>query len=84
MDFYAPWCGPCQAASSIIEDLAGENNQTKFVKINVDESPELVSKYSIFSIPTFVIFKGGKPVSQFSGAPSKEALAEEIKKAASF
>ncbi len=52
----------------------------KFVKIDVDQNPNLASQYSIFSIPTFIIFKEGKVVNQFVGAMGKEAFLEEIKK----
>jgi len=81
VDFYADWCGPCQKVSPIIEALNDEIKQVKFVKVNVDANPELVSAYSIFSIPTFLIFKNGQLVSQMAGALAKERLLEEINKA---
>src|SRR4030042_4288462 len=80
VDFYADWCGPCKLTGPIIEELANEMMNIKFVKVNVDKNPDLVSKYSIFSIPTFFIFKEGKAISQFVGALSKENFIEEIKK----
>lgn len=80
VDFYADWCGPCKMTGPIIEELAKELTNVKFVKINVDENPDLASQYSIFSIPTFLIFKEGKVVHQMVGAMSKEAFLEEIKK----
>lgn len=80
MDFYAPWCGPCRATAPIIEQLAGEYPQMNFVKVDVDECPELATRYEIFSIPTFIIFKNGKVASQFAGATSKENFVVEIKK----
>lgn len=81
VDFYADWCGPCQITGPIIEELAKELTAVKFVKINVDENPDLASQYSIFSIPTFLIFKDGQVVHQMIGAMSKEAFLEGIKKA---
>jgi thioredoxin 1 len=60
VDFYADWCGPCKMTSPIIEELANEVKEVKFVKVNVDENPDLASQYNIFSIPTFLIFKDGK------------------------
>ncbi len=80
VDFYAVWCGPCKATSPIIDELSNEMKNIKFVKVNVDENPDLASQYSIFSIPTFVMFKNGQTVSQFVGAMGKEAFVEEIKK----
>lgn len=80
VNFYAEWCGPCRMTSPIIEELANEMKNIKIVKINVDEDPELASQYSIFSIPTFLIFKEGKVASQIVGAKGKEGFLEEINK----
>lgn len=80
VDFYADWCGPCKMTSPIIDELAKELTDVKFVKINVDQNPDLASQYSVFSIPTFIIFKNGKPVHQMVGAMGKEKFLEEIKK----
>ncbi|MCA9371824.1 thioredoxin [Candidatus Woesebacteria bacterium] len=81
VDFYADWCGPCKATGPIIEALAEEMTDVKFVKVNVDENQQLAGKYSVFSIPTFMVFKDGKMVNQFVGARSKDGFQEEIKKA---
>lgn len=80
VDFYAEWCGPCKTTGPIIEEIAKETPNIKFVKVNVDENTELASQYSVFSIPTFIIFKNGQPAHQFVGAMSKETFLEEIKK----
>lgn len=79
VDFYADWCGPCRLTAPIIEELSQEMSEVKFVKVNVDENPQLASQYSIFSIPTFLIFKQGKVVGQMVGAMGKEKMKEEIK-----
>jgi len=81
VDFYADWCGPCKITSPIIEELANEIKEVKFVKVNVDENPDLASQYNIFSIPTFLIFKDGKVIHQFVGARGKEGFLSEIEKA---
>jgi len=81
VDFYADWCGPCKMTSPIVEELANEIKEVKFVKVNVDENPELASQYNIFSIPTFLIFKDGKVIHQFVGARGKEGFLSEINKA---
>ena len=83
VDFNAEWCGPCKMTAPIIEEIANEKKEIKFVKINVDENPELAAKYSIFSIPTFVIFKDGQPAHQFVGALGREGFLEEIKRTTS-
>lgn len=83
VDFYASWCGPCQVVGPIIDELSEDEqfkNKVKFVKINVDENSQLANQYNIFSIPTFIIFKDGKPVNQLTGAMGKEALIGEINK----
>lgn len=80
VDFYAQWCGPCKMISPLINDLSKEIKTIKFVKINVDESPDLVTQYSIFSIPTFLLFKDGQVVNQFIGALSREGFIKEINK----
>lgn len=80
VDFYAEWCGPCKMTSPIIEQLAGEYPEMAFYKVDVDANGDLASQYSVFSIPTFVMFKDGKIVSQFSGAMGKEGFEAEIKK----
>ncbi len=81
VDFYADWCGPCKMTSPIIDELSNEMKDVAFVKINVDDNQDLAAEYSVFSIPTFLIFKNGKAVHQFVGAMGKEKFIEEIKKA---
>ncbi len=80
VDFYAVWCGPCKVTSPIIDELSGEIKDMKFVQVDVDENPELATQYSIFSIPTFVIFKNGQVATQFVGAMGKEGFLSEINK----
>lgn len=80
VDFFADWCGPCKMTAPIIEILSQEHTNITFYKVNVDENNELASQYSIFSIPTFVLFKDGQVVSQFSGAMGKEGFEEELNK----
>lgn len=80
VDFYADWCGPCKLTSPIIDDLANQMKDIKFVKINVDENQDLAGRYSVFSIPTFLVFKNGQVVNQMVGAAGKERFVEEIQK----
>lgn len=81
VDFYAEWCGPCKVTEPIIHELSEEMKDVKFIQVNVDENPELASQYSVFSIPTFIMFKNGKTVSQTVGAMGKETFIAEINKA---
>ena len=83
VDFYAPWCGPCKTTGPIIEELAEEMKEVKFVKIDVDQNQELSSQYQVFSIPTFLIFKDGQVVNQFVGALGREGFLAEINKVTS-
>lgn len=81
VDFWAPWCGPCQVMGPIIEELAKEiGDKAKIGKLNVDENPEVSEKYGIMSIPTLKIFKGGQIVKDFIGLQAKETLKDELGK----
>lgn len=81
VDFHAEWCGPCKVTGPIIEELSNEMKDIKFVKIDVDANQELAAQFNIFSIPNFIIFKEGKPASQFVGAMAKEGFIEQINNA---
>ena len=78
LDFWAPWCAPCRMVVPIIEEIAGERPEIKVGKINVDEQPELASKFGIMSIPTLVVMKNGKIVQQVSGVRPKNAILEML------
>ncbi|NTU46900.1 thioredoxin [Candidatus Roizmanbacteria bacterium] len=83
VDFYAEWCGPCKLTAPILNELAQELSDVKIVKVDVDQNQDLASDYSIFSIPTFLIFKDGAVVTQFVGAMGKEGFLEHIQTAKS-
>ncbi|MBN2789329.1 MAG: thioredoxin [Candidatus Delongbacteria bacterium] len=80
VDFWAPWCGPCKKLGPIIEELANENNNIKFTKLNVDNSKKVAGSYGIRSIPTVAIFKDGKPIDGFVGLKSKSEIETILKK----
>jgi len=81
VDFWAPWCGPCQMINPVIKELAEEfKGKVKVGKLNVDENPETASKYEIISIPCLKIFKGGKIIDEIVGLQPKEMIADKIDK----
>lgn len=76
VDFWAPWCGPCRMMGPVVENLAHELDGTgvKVGKMNVDENTETSNQFGIMSIPTFIVFKDGKPVAQSAGVQTLEQL----------
>ena len=75
VDFWAPWCGPCKMIGPVIEELANEfAGRAKVGKVNVDDNQALASQFGIRGIPTVMIFKGGKVVSNFVGVQPKQEL----------
>lgn len=74
VDFYAGWCGPCQVLSPIIDKISTENNEVKFVRINVDDTEDIASKYGIYSIPTLVMIENGKEINRSIGLINEEEL----------
>jgi thioredoxin 1 len=82
VDFWAPWCGPCRMVAPIVDELAGEYaGKVSFVKVNVDNNPNVASKYGVMSIPTLILFKDGKPVTSINGYKPKDELKKSLDKA---
>ncbi len=82
VDFWAPWCVPCQRIAPIIEELASEyKDKVKVAKINVDESRKIATDLGVMSIPTLMLFKGGEMVDKVIGLVSKDRLKELMNKA---
>ena len=80
VDFWAEWCGPCKIMIPIMEELAKDNEgkPVKIAKLNVDENQTISQQFGVMSIPTFILFKGGKVVNQSMGAQAKEDLQKII------
>lgn len=79
VDFWAPWCGPCRMVGPEIDKLAVQYaGKVKFVKVNVDESPDIASKFDVLSIPTIIKVVGGERVAQVVGARGGAALAKDL------
>lgn len=74
LDFWAPWCGPCQMLGPIVEAIADENPGIKVCKINIDENSDLASQFKIMSIPTLVVMKNGEVYKKSVGVISKSEI----------
>jgi thioredoxin 1 len=79
-DFWAEWCGPCRMIAPVLKELAKDyKDKLKIAKINVDEEPDLASRFGIQSIPTLLFFKGGQMVKQQIGAVPRPVLEKIVK-----
>jgi thioredoxin 1 len=81
VDFWAAWCAPCRAIAPALEELATQyKGKVKIAKLDVDENQETPQQYRVMSLPTLLIFKGGRVVEQIVGAVPKSKLEDAIKK----
>ena len=79
VDFYADWCGPCKMVGPVLEEISKDYTDIKFVKVNVDDNPEIAQQYGIMSIPTMIGFKNGEKVASSLGFMPREELEAVVK-----
>ncbi len=80
VDFWATWCGPCRIMEPVVEKLAAKySDRVLFGKVNVDEEMNISSRYQVFSIPTFMVFKDGQPMDAVIGAVGEASLERLLK-----
>ena len=74
LDFFASWCGPCRMVAPILDEIAAERQDIKVCKVDIDEQPELASRYRVMSVPMLMVMKEGKIVEQSIGARPKHQI----------
>ena len=74
LDFFASWCGPCRMVGPILDEIAREREDIKVCKVNIDEQPELASRFRIMSVPTLMVLKDGQVMEQSIGARPKHQI----------
>ena len=78
IDFHATWCGPCKVLSPILEELDNEIEGVEFVKLDVDQHPQIAGQNQVMGVPTVVILKDGEVKDRFVGGQPKEVIKEKI------
>ena len=81
VDFWAPWCGPCRMVAPVLEEIAGEREDLRIVKLNVDDNQQTAAQYQVMSIPTMILFRHGQVATKIIGAKRKPQLLAEIEPA---
>jgi thioredoxin 1 len=81
VDFWAPWCGPCRVVAPVLEEIAGEREDLRIVKLNIDDNQQTAARFQVLSIPTMILFKAGQPVKTVIGAYPKQRLQAELEPA---
>jgi thioredoxin 1 len=81
VDFWAPWCGPCRVVAPVLEEIAGERDDIRIVKLNVDDNQQTAAQFGILAIPTMVLFRNGAEAKRIQGAMPKKRLEAELEPA---
>ena len=74
LDFFASWCGPCRMVAPILDEIAEEREDIKVCKVDIDQQPELASRFRVMSVPTLMVLKEGRVVEQSIGAKPKHQI----------
>jgi thioredoxin 1 len=78
VDFWAPWCGPCRVVAPVLEEIAGERQDVRVVKLNVDDNQQTAAQFGIMAIPTMILFRNGQEAKRIQGALPKKRLEAEL------
>ena len=78
VDFWAEWCGPCRMVGPVLDEMAGDYPDVAFVKLNVDEAPQVAQRFGVMNIPTILAFEGGEVKRRIVGAMPKLKLVDEL------
>ena len=81
VDFWAPWCGPCRVVAPVLEEIAGEREDLRIVKLNVDDNQQTAAQFGILATPTMVLFRNGAEAKRIQGAMPKKRLEAELEPA---
>lgn len=80
VDFWAPWCGPCKMMGPVVDQIAEQVTTVAVGKVNIDEEPDLATRYGVMTIPTLALFKNGEIADTSVGLRPKEAIIDMITK----
>ena len=78
VDFTASWCAPCRVMTPVLEELAAEREDLRFVQLDIDANPATAARYDVMAAPTFMVFNRGEPVLTLVGSRPKRRFAEEL------
>src|ERR1700740_2556988 len=81
VDFWAPWGGPCPVAPPALEEIAGERDDLRIVKLNVDDNQQTAAQYQVLAIPTMILFRNGQEAKRIQGAMPKKRIESELEPA---
>ena len=81
VDFWAPWCGPCRVVAPALEEIAGERDDLRIVKLNVDDNQQTAAQYQVLAIPTMILFRNGQEAKRIQGAMPKKRIESALEPA---